>query len=71
MEDIQLPGIFGNKICRVRWVRPNVYRVTADNILTGHIKRENGGWMLEDISGELLTAENVQLIGEKLDQKRR
>jgi len=71
MEEIQLAGIFGNKICRVRWVRANVYRVTADNVLTGHIKRENGGWMLEDVSGELLTAENVQLIGEKLDRRRR
>jgi len=71
MEEIQLPGIFGNKICRVRWVRPNTYRVSADGVLTGHIKKENGGWMLEDISGELLTAENVQLIGEKLDLRRK
>lgn len=71
MEEIQLSGIFGNRICRVKWVKPNTYRVSADNVLTGHIKNENGGWMLEDVSGELLTAENVQLIGEKLDQRRR
>jgi hypothetical protein len=71
MEEIQLSGIFGHQICRVKWVRANIYRVSANGVLTGHIKKENGGWMLEDVSGELLTAENVQLIGEKLDQRRR
>lgn len=68
MEEIQLSGIFGHQICRVRWVKPNTYRVSADGVVTGYIKREHGGWMLEEVKGELLTAENVQLIGEKIDR---
>jgi hypothetical protein len=68
MEEIQLSGIFGHQICRVRWIKPHTYRVSADGVVTGYIKREHGGWMLEEVKGELLTAENVQLIGEKIDR---
>ncbi len=70
MEAIQIAGIFKNAICRAQEINPNLYRITMDTVFIGTILREKGGWCLEEVSGENLTAENVQLIGAYLDRKR-
>lgn len=70
MEEIQISGIFKNAICRAQPIEPCLYRITMDTVFIGTILKENGGWCLQEISGEDLTAENVQLIGAYLDKKR-
>jgi hypothetical protein len=71
MEAIQISGIFKNAICRAQPIEPDLYRITMDTVFIGKILRENGGWQLQEVAGEELTAENVQLIGAFLDKKRR
>ena len=70
MEAIQISGIFKHAICRAQALEPNLYRITMDTVFIGTILRENGGWCLQEISGEDLTAENVQLIGAYLERKK-
>lgn len=70
MEAIQISGIFKNAICRAQPLGSDLYRITMDTVFIGTILRENGGWCLEEVAGEELTAENVQLIGAYLDKKR-
>jgi hypothetical protein len=71
MEAIQISGIFKNAICRAQPIETDLYRITMDTVFIGKIVRENGGWQLQEVAGEELTAENVQLIGAYLDKKRR
>ena len=71
MEAIQISGIFKNAICRALPLGEGLYSITKDTVFIGKILKENGGWNLEEVSGEDLTAENVQLIGAYLDKKRR
>jgi hypothetical protein len=71
MEAIQISGIFKNAICRAQPIEPDLYRITMDTVFIGKILRESGGWQLQEVAGEELTAENVQLIGSFLDKKRR
>jgi len=71
MEAFQISGIFKNAICRAQPVGPDLYRITKDTVFIGTILKQNGGWNLEEVSGEDLTAENVQLIGAYIDRKRR
>lgn len=69
MEAIQISGVFKNAICRAIPIENNLYRITKDTVFIGTILKENGGWSLEEVAGEDLTAENVQLIGAYLDRK--
>ncbi|MEX8548703.1 MAG: hypothetical protein V5804_13995 [Mucilaginibacter sp.] len=69
MEAIQVRGIFKDAICRAIPIENNLYRITRDTVFIGTIMKENGGWNLEEVAGEDLTAENVQLIGAYLDKK--
>ncbi len=69
MEAIQIRGIFKDAICRAIPVEDNFYRITKDTVFIGTILKEGGGWSLEEVAGEDLTAENVQLIGAYLDKK--
>lgn len=71
MEAIQIRGIFKDAICRAIPIEDNLYRITKDTVFIGKILKQNGGWNLEEVAGEDLTAENVQLIGSYLDRKRR
>ncbi|MVN23158.1 hypothetical protein [Mucilaginibacter arboris] len=71
MEAIQISGIFKNAICRAKPLSENLYSITKDTVFIGKILKENGGWNLEEVAGEDLTAENVQLIGAYIDKKRR
>ncbi|RZK43576.1 MAG: hypothetical protein EOO90_03185 [Pedobacter sp.] len=58
----------GSQLVKVKPVEKNLYRVTLDNRPIGMIRKNNGGWMMEEYAKEELTAESVQLIGEKIDQ---
>jgi|GEM_PF-774260 len=58
----------GIKLCKAKQVQKDLFKITMDNIFIGYIKKENGGWMMEEYSKEELTAENVQLIGNQIDQ---
>lgn len=71
MEAIQIPGIFKNAICRAIPIQQGLFNITMDTVFIGKILKENGGWHLQEVAGEDLTAENVQLIGAQLDKKRR
>jgi hypothetical protein len=71
MEAFQISGIFKNSICRAIPLGDNLYSITKDTVFIGKILKENGGWNLEEVAGEDLTAENVQLIGAFIDKKRR
>lgn len=57
----------GMQLVKVKPIEKNLYRVTIDNRPVGHIRKRDGGWVLEEYSKEELTAEAVQLIGEKID----
>lgn len=57
----------GIQLVKVKPIEKNLYRVTIDNRPVGHIRKRDGGWMLEEYAKEELTAEAVQLIGEKID----
>lgn len=67
MEEHQI-AFSGNKICKVKQLQKDRYRVSLDHVVIGSIRKESGGWMLEEYSREELTAENVQLIGDKIDR---
>ena len=69
MEDIQIPGIFKDAICRAKPLPDNLYSITRDTVFIGTILKDGGGWCLNEVSGDELTAENVQLIGAQLDRK--
>ncbi|WP_423146100.1 hypothetical protein [Rubrolithibacter danxiaensis] len=58
----------GTKLCKAKQVKKNIYQITMDNVFIGYIRKEQSGWMLEEYSKEELTAENVQLIGDQIDQ---
>ena len=53
---------------KVKPIEKNLYRVSLDNRPIGNIRKKEGGWMMEEYAKEELTAENVQLIGDKIDQ---
>lgn len=57
----------GTQLVKVKPIERNLYRVTIDNSPVGHIRKRDGGWMLEEYAKEELTAEAVQLIGDKID----
>jgi hypothetical protein len=58
----------GEKMVKVKPIEKNLYRVSLDNRPIGNIRKKEGGWMMEEYAKEELTAENVQLIGDKIDQ---
>lgn len=68
MEEHLINSDFGGKLCKVKPIQKNLYRVTFDNRFIGHIKKEAGGWQMEEYAKEELSAENVQLIGDKIDK---
>ena len=59
---------FGQQLVKVKAVEKNTYRVTIDNKQIGYISKRDGGWMMEEYAKEELTAEGVQLIGDKIDR---
>jgi len=60
----------GNKLVKVKQMQKDYYRITLDHKFIGYIRKQSGGWMLEEYSREELTAENVQLIGDQIDRLR-
>lgn len=58
----------GTQLVKVKPIDKNLYRVTIDNRPIGHIRKKDGGWMMEEYAKEELTAETVQLIGDKIDR---
>ena len=67
MED-HLIHSFGSQLVKVKAIDTNLYRVSIDNKPIGNIRKRDGGWMLEEYAKEELTAESVQLIGDKIDR---
>lgn len=67
MEEHLINSAIGTKLCRVKPIRKDFYRVTLDGAFAGFMRKDGSGWMLEEYSREELTAENVQLIGDKID----
>jgi hypothetical protein len=60
----------GNKLMKVKQIQKDYYRISLDHSFIGYIRKESGGWQLEENSKAELTAENVQLIGDQIDQLR-
>jgi hypothetical protein len=58
----------GTQLVKVKPIDKNLYRVTVDNRPIGNIRKKDGGWMMEEYAKEELTAETVQLIGDKIDR---
>lgn len=58
----------GTQLVKVKPIEKNLYRVSIDNKPIGNIRKKDGGWMMEEYAKEDLTAENVQLIGDKIDK---
>ena len=58
----------GDRLVKVKPIEKNLYWVTVDNKPIGLIRKKDGGWMMEEYAREELTAENVQLIGDKIDR---
>lgn len=58
----------GDRLVKVKPIEKNLYRVTVDNKPIGFIRKKDGGWMMEEYAEEELTAESVQLIGDKIDR---
>lgn len=58
---------FGPQLVKVKALKKDTYRVSIDNKEIGNISKRDGGWMMEEYAKEELTAENVQLIGDKID----
>lgn len=67
MED-HLIHSFGTQLVKVKAIDTNLYRVSIDNKPIGNIRKRDGGWMMEEYAKEELTAESVQLIGDKIDR---
>lgn len=59
-----------DKLVKVKQLQKNYYQVSLDHSFIGYIRKVNGGWQLEEYSKAELTAENVQLIGDQIDQLR-
>lgn len=66
--DDHLIHSFGSQLVKVKAIKKDTYRVSIDNRPIGYITKKDGGWMLEEYATEELTAESVQLIGEKIDR---
>ena len=60
----------GNKLMKVKQLQKDYFRISLDHKFIGYIRKQGGGWMLEEYSREELTAENVQLIGDQIDRLR-
>ncbi|WP_026904934.1 hypothetical protein [Pedobacter glucosidilyticus] len=69
MELFQVPGIFNNDICRAKEEKNGIYTITLNAVKIGTIVKENGGWRLLEQYKEVLSAENVQLIGQSIDAR--
>ena len=67
MED-HLIHSFGTQLVKVKAIDTNLYRVSIDNKPIGNIRKRDGGWMMEEYAKEELTAESLQLIGDKIDR---
>lgn len=67
MED-HLVHSLGTKLVKVKPIEKDLYRVSIDNRPIGNIRKKDGGWMMEEYAKEELSAENVQLIGDKIDK---
>jgi hypothetical protein len=67
MDEHIINSSISNKLCRVKHIGNGIYRITLDGIFAGFMRKDGSGWMLEEYSREELTAENVQLIGDKID----
>jgi hypothetical protein len=59
-----------DKLVKVKQLQKDYYQVSLDHSFIGYIRKVNGGWQLEEYSKAELTAENVQLIGDQIDQLR-
>ena len=59
-----------DKLMKVKQVQKDYYRISLDHSFIGYIRKVSGGWQLEENSRAELTAENVQLIGDQIDQLR-
>jgi hypothetical protein len=69
MDEHMIP-FSSNKIFKVKQLERNYFRISMDHKFIGYIRREGGGWQMEENSQEDLTAENVQLIGDQIDKLR-
>ncbi len=67
MED-HLIHSFGTQLVKVKAIDTNLYRVSIDNKPIGNIRKRDDGWMMEEYAKEELTAESLQLIGDKIDR---
>lgn len=59
-----------DKLVKVKQLQKDYYQVSLDHSFIGYIRKTGGGWQLEEYSKAELTAENVQLIGDQIDQLR-
>jgi len=59
-----------DKLVKVKQLQKDYYQVSLDHSFIGYIRKVGGGWQLEEYSKAELTAENVQLIGDQIDQLR-
>jgi hypothetical protein len=59
-----------DKLMKVKQIQKDYYRVSLDHSFIGYIRKVDRGWQLEEYSKAELTAENVQLIGDQIDQLR-
>ncbi len=59
-----------NKLVKVKQLQKDYYSVSLDHSPIGYIRKVSGGWQLEEYSRDELSAENVQLIGDQIDQLR-
>jgi hypothetical protein len=59
-----------DKLIKIKQLQKDYYQVSLDHSFIGYIRKVNGGWQLEEYSKAELTAENVQLIGDQIDQLR-
>jgi len=69
MEKFQVPGIFKNHICYARSLEHNKYEIFMDTDLVGIIDKEGSGWFLDQFINEILSSENVQLIGQFINKR--
>ena len=69
MEKFQVPGIFKHHICYARHLDRDKYEVFMDTDLVGIIDKEGNGWFLDQYINEILSSENVQLIGQFINKR--
>ena len=60
----------GDKLVKVKQIQKGLFEISLDHKFIGYIRKEGGGWMMEEYSKEQFTAENVQLIGSQIDNLR-